>query len=49
MSLIVAEASHHRRQSLGDYDLGISASTIWSTLKLADFCRGGNSLKLSSH
>jgi len=28
---------------------GISFSTIWSTVKLAAFCRGGNSLKLSSH
>ena len=27
----------------------MSFSTIWSTVKLAAFCRGGNSLKLSSH
>ena len=28
---------------------GISFSTIWSMVKLADLARGGNSLKLSSH
>ena len=31
------------------YDFGISFSTIWSTVKLAAFCLGGNALKLSSH
>src|SRR5262245_49738363 len=30
-------------------DFGISVSTTWSMLKLADLARGGNSLKLASH